>query len=211
MPAKASEDNFIYTDAFARVSKNINMQDYPRPATYNQGGAVKFEHALPPASIQEKSKSISYSVIAPVSNIFVGNNGKTTTEFTPGIGLSAPFPTEYPILKDMGAFAIVSNNLKDATTFVGGVGYVRGKNVGDFQLNLGVSGEVVCVEHGDKSKIAPNPHIGTCDLFPSAYSSIVYTPEKDNFLKNTGFQAIVTPALARNQDNVFTLGFFRRF
>lgn len=212
------EARVVDPKAFSDSVKNFKignyLQDYPRPSLSAQGIPVKLEHSLPPDPTPEKAEGIPYSVILPVTNTFV-HGDRAFTEPAIGFGLSAPIPEKYIGIKGTGVFGIVSNNLNGASTAVFGAGWVPfHPKIGSFQGNLGVSAEMVCVEHGDRSKIAPNPGIGTCGLFGSIYSSVVYTPEdKDSFLKNTGFQAIVTPKLPGNnrQDNVFTLGFFRRF
>lgn len=217
------EARVIDPKAFSESVKNFKignyLQDYPKPSLSAQGIPVKLEHSLPLSPTPEKTEGIPFSFILPVSNSFMNGGGKITTEPAIGFGVSAPIPEKYIGIKDTGVFGIVSNNLNGASTGVAGIGYVPfHPTMGNFQGNLGVSAEVVCVEHGDRSKIAPNPGIGTCGLFGSIYSSVVYIPrEKEGFLAtmlgNTGLQAIITPKLPgkNEQDTDFNFGFFRRF
>lgn len=194
------EAKVVDPKAFSESVKSFKignyLQAYPKPSLSAQGIPVKLEHSLPLSPAPEKSKPIPFSAILPITNTFINSDGRAFTEPALGFGISAPLP-----IKDTGAFAIVSNNTNGASTVVAGAGWVPiHKQIGDFQANLGASGVMVCVEHGNREKIAPNPHIGTCGLFPSIYSSVRHIPS------GIFVQAIVTPALTDNQDNVVTVG-----
>ncbi len=215
MPTKASEDNHI-TQAFVDKSKNIKIadfHDYPRPDFSLRATPANMNFSPLNFSTEKKGKTegIPFSAILPLSNSFMNSGRKIFTEPAIGFGLSAPIPEKYIGIKDTGVFSIVSNNLNGASTLVAGAGWVPvHMTLGKFQGNLGVSGEVVCVEHGDKSKISPNPGVGTCGLFGSIYSSLVNV-DKNSIFNGLGVQAIVTPAINRDQDTVFTIGGLLRF
>lgn len=204
---KASEDKPVKPEALAKVVDNFDIKkyhDYPRPPDFSVRATpvnMNFSPLNFSTEKPEKSKPIPFNFILPVTNTFINKDGRAFTEPSIGFGLSAPLPVKYT-----GAFAIVSNNTKDAATLVAGLGAIPFiVEKGDFQANLGVSAQVVCVERGNRDKIAPNPAIGTCGLFGSIYSSVVHLPS------DIGVQAIVTPAISNNQDNVFTIGAFKRF
>ena len=194
---------------FEKTVKKIKitdyLQDFPRPQFFDQAGSAELTTPAPIVSAKEKSSLRPFNVILPISNSFINSNGKVLkpsvfNEKAAGLGFSTL------LSENTGAFAIVTSNLNGALTSVAGVGYVpMHKEMGDFQLNLGVSAEVVCVEHGDRSKITPNPRIGTCGLFGSVYSSLLHIPS------GFGGQLITTPAVGENQDTVLSTAIFKKF
>lgn len=202
--ANTKTNTVIHPKRLEKTVHKINaeyLQDFPKPQFFDQAGTAELDKLTPIVSTKEKFRR-PFNVILPISNT-IGS----ATEHVVGLGFSTP------LSENTGIFAIASSNLNGASSIAFGGGYVPiHQRIGDFQANLGVSADVVCVENGSHPKHAPNPSIGSCGIYGSIYSSLVHiSANEESIFNNIGFHASITPALSGNQDTVVTTGIFKRF